>query len=83
MLLHDNIVYRPPAVVVKKWGRKSCGSANVEGVVVGQSWQQLIYRNRRVATYFMTLGLNASKESGSLITMMGVGVSISLDVCER
>jgi hypothetical protein len=47
---------------------RRCGSANVEGVVVGQSWQQLIY-----CKYFMTLGLNTGKESGSLTTMVGTG----------
>ena len=36
--------------------------------MVVQSWQQLIY-----GKYFMTLGLNAGKESGSLTTMVGTG----------
>jgi hypothetical protein len=50
MLLQDNIVYRSPVVVVKECGR-TLGVAVQQmsrGMAVGQSWQQLIYGNRRV-----------------------------------
>jgi len=50
MLLQGNVVYRSLAVVVKECGR-TLGVAVQQmsrGVAVGQSWQQLIYGNRRV-----------------------------------
>ena len=74
-----NTVYRSPAAVAKECGR-ILGDVvqQMSSVVVGQSWQQLIY-----CKYFMTLGLNTGKESGSLTMMVGREVSISLDACER
>jgi hypothetical protein len=75
MLLQDSIVCRSPAVVAKECGHpRSCGSANVRG-----AWRSDNHgSNWSMATdgfpkCFITLGLNAGKESGSLITMMGTG----------
>jgi hypothetical protein len=87
MLLQDSIVCRSPAVVAKECGRTL-------GIAVQQTFEGRGGRTIMAAiglwqptgsliVSYLTLGLSAGKESGSLITMMGQGVSISPDAFER
>jgi hypothetical protein len=57
-----DIVYRSPAVIVKECGRTL-------GVAVQR--MSRVWRLDNHGKYFVTLGLNAGKKSGSLTTMVG------------